>query len=90
MESCSGSGLWLQARHLVADGEAFMRRPLETLRSECFASMWGFQQKKTVGHGFRCHRSLASFPLPCTEQTCERTYKVTGPVLIFTETDLKR
>lgn len=28
--ACSGSGLWLQARPLVADGEAFMRRPLES------------------------------------------------------------
>lgn len=25
-----GSDLWLQARHSVADDEAFMRRPLET------------------------------------------------------------
>lgn len=73
VESCSGSGLWLQAGHSVADGEAFMRRPLESPRSDCFASTCGFQQRKTVGHGFKFHRPLTSIPLPCTEQTREHT-----------------
>lgn len=73
VESRSASGLWPQARPSVADGEACLRRPLET-PEECFAKHVGFPAKenseRTVGHGFKFHLSLGQ---PCTEQTGEHT-----------------
>lgn len=73
VESCSGFGLWLQARPSVAEGEAFLRRPVETTKDPVFCRHMGSPAKESsVLLAMASHFTSPSVSvlLP-TEQACE-------------------